>query len=141
MSEWIEAETNTHQDHVIAHVIGATVLGHFVFDETAFLLLDIGFVWNIYLDVEMGLVPQVTAISELDADGEIKSDLRHDVDLLGTGSISGLHRMKPNVSGSPIVSVEFLINGNQRRLVLSCEESSLIVETSLETTEVNIYEQ
>ena len=63
---WTAAETNTHQDHVIAHVIGATVLGHFIWDETAYLLLDIGFVWNIYLDMEMGLVPQTVAIRELD---------------------------------------------------------------------------
>ena len=36
MSEWTVAETNTHQDHVIAHVIGATVVGYFVWDETAY---------------------------------------------------------------------------------------------------------
>ena len=53
---WTAAETNTHQDHVIAHVIGATPLGHFILDETAYMLLDIGFIWNIYLDMEMGLV-------------------------------------------------------------------------------------
>ena len=34
---WTLAETNTHQDHVIAHVIGATPLGHFVWDETAYI--------------------------------------------------------------------------------------------------------
>ena len=48
---------------MIAHVIGASVLGHFVWDETAYLLLDIGFIWNIYLDGEMGLVPQTLALT------------------------------------------------------------------------------
>ena len=67
---WTPLETNTHQDHVIAHVIGATPLGHFIWDETAFILLDIGFIWNIYLDLEMGLVPHSVAIAELDADEE-----------------------------------------------------------------------
>ena len=71
MDNWSPADTNTHQDHVIAHVIGATVEAYFVWDETAYLVLDIGFVWNIYLDIEMGLVPQVVAIAELDASGEL----------------------------------------------------------------------
>ncbi len=53
---WTAAETNKHQDHVIAHVIGATPLEYFIHDETAYVLLDIGFIWNIYLDMEMGLV-------------------------------------------------------------------------------------
>ena len=73
MTEWELAETNTHQDHVIAHVIGATVLAHFILDETAYLLLDIGFIWNIYLDGEMGLVPQSVAVAELDADESLKA--------------------------------------------------------------------
>ncbi|MEA2172806.1 MAG: hypothetical protein QOD00_398, partial [Blastocatellia bacterium] len=30
MTEWLDQETSMHQDHVIAHVIGATVLGYFV---------------------------------------------------------------------------------------------------------------
>ena len=38
-------------------------MGHFVWDETAYLLLDIGFIWNIYLDGEMGLVQQTLAMT------------------------------------------------------------------------------
>jgi len=42
MSEdWAAKETNTHQTRVIAHVIGATVLGYFVFDETFHALLTL----------------------------------------------------------------------------------------------------
>ena len=82
---WTPLETNTHQDHVIAHVIGATPLGHFVWDETAFILLDIGFIWNVYLDLEMGLVPQTVAIAELEADEVVKSELRSDADRLLRG--------------------------------------------------------
>ncbi len=140
MSDWHEAETNTHQDHVIAHVIGATALGHFVWDETAYLLLDIGFVWNIYLDGEMGLVPQVAAIAELDATDQIRSELSADADAIGRGVVDSLNRMKATQSASPIVSVEFLMNDKSRRIQLTCEESTLIVETSLETAEVNIHE-
>ena len=118
---WTPLETNTHQDHVIAHVIGATPLGHFIWDETAFILLDIGFIWNIYLDLEMGLVPQTVAIAELEAEDAVKDELRSKVDLwLREGN------------GSPIESVEVFESGDERRLVLNCGEGSLVVETSLE---------
>jgi len=108
---WTAVETNKHQDHVIAHVIGATPLEHFIHDETAYLLLDIGFIWNIYLDMEMGLVPQRLALSELDVDSEL------------------LQRTK--VECGAIESVELLEDGEERRLVLNCEQGQLIIETSL----------
>jgi hypothetical protein len=137
---WQRAETNTHQDHVIAHVIGATVTGHFVWDETAYLLLDIGFIWNIYLDGEMGLVPQTQAIAELEADNEMKTAVRADVDAISLGSYDSLQRVSA-FAGSPIESVDFLVWEHSRMIKLNCEESTLMVETSLETTEVKIYEQ
>ena len=112
---WAATETNKHQDHVIAHVIGATPLGHFIHDETAYVLLDIGFIWNIYLDMEMGLVPHRLAISELEADDEKKRELSE----------------VRNVESSPIESVELFENGDERRLVLNCELDSLVIETSL----------
>ncbi|HKY42457.1 MAG TPA: hypothetical protein VJM50_05145 [Pyrinomonadaceae bacterium] len=117
---WTPLETNTHQDHVIAHVIGATPLGHFIWDETAFILLDIGFIWNIYLDLEMGLVPQSVAIAELEADEATKSELRAKVEEWMHGE-----------SSSPIESVEVFGSGDERRLVLICEEGRLVIETSI----------
>ena len=109
---WTVLETNTHQDHVIAHVIGATPLGHFIWDETAYILLDIGFIWNIYLDMEMGLVPQSLAIAEL-------NELRAFVDQAN------------DTSTGPIESVELFENGDERMLVLNCESGKLLIETSL----------
>ena len=108
---WSVAETNKHQDHVIAHVIGATPLGYFIHDETAFIILDIGFIWNVYLDMEMGLVPERMAISELDVDAELLQ--------------------RTHVECGPIESVELFEDGEVRRLVLNCEQGSLVVETSL----------
>ena len=108
---WTAAETNKHQDHVIAHVIGATPLGHFIHDETAYLLLDIGFIWNIYLDMEMGLVPERLALSELDVDAELLQ--------------------RTNVECGPIESAELFEDREERRLVLNCEQGQLIIETSL----------
>ena len=119
---WTAKETNTHQDHVIAHVIGATPLGHFVWDETAYILLDIGFVWNIYLDGEMGLVPHSVAVNELEADDAKKSELRSYVDQwLQSG----------NAEASPIESVEFFESEDGRRLVMICEQQQIAIETSL----------
>ena len=120
---WTEAETNTHQDHVIAHVIGATPLGHFIWDETAYIVLDIGFIWNIYLDMEMGLVPHRLAISELEADDEKKKEFSE----------------ARNVESSPIESVEFFQDGDERRLVINCELDHLVIETSLGHRWTRIY--
>ena len=108
---WTAAETNKHQDHVIAHVIGATPLEHFIHDETAYLLLDIGFIWNIYLDMEMGLVPERLALSELNVDAELLQ--------------------RTNVECGPIESAELFEDREERRLVLNCEQGQLIIETSL----------
>jgi len=120
---WTAAETDTHQDHVIAHVIGATPLGHFVWDETAYIVLDIGFIWNIYLDMQMGLVPHRLAIDELEADDETKKELSE----------------VRNVESSPIESIEVFENGDERRLVLNCELDRLVIETSLSHRWTRIY--
>lgn len=112
---WTVLETNTHQDHVIAHVIGATPLGHFVWDETAYVILDIGFIWNIYLNLEMGLVPERVAISELEADEATKNELLQ----------------AANEEASPIESIELFEDGDARRLVMNCERGSVVIETSI----------
>src|SRR6267378_1678023 len=84
-SDWTERGTTKHQDHVIAHVLGATVLGWFIAGEAAHLLLDIGFLWTIYLDGEMNLLPQGVAITEFSFDevtpGD-KAELVFDAQLL-----------------------------------------------------------
>ncbi|HJU93678.1 MAG TPA: hypothetical protein VJ656_12140, partial [Pyrinomonadaceae bacterium] len=73
-----------------------------------------------YLDLEMGLVPHTVAIAELEADEEIKNELRSKIDLWLRGEHS-----------SPIESVDLFESGDERRLVLNREEGNLIVETSL----------
>jgi hypothetical protein len=116
---WERGETNTHQDHVIAHVIGASVLRYFVWDETAYLLLDIGFIWNIYLDAEMGLLPEALALGELEVDGD-------------------LTRWESVAEPSPIQSVDLFQSDDGRRLVLNCEETILVLETSFTTREIHV---
>ncbi len=116
---WRPAETNTHQDHVIAHVIGASVLSHFVWDETAHLLLDIGFIWNVYLDAEMGLLPEALALAELELD-------------------ENLRQWQPVPTPSPIQSVDLFQSEDGRRLVLNCEDTNITLETSFTTREISI---
>jgi hypothetical protein len=139
-SEWELHETSTHQDHVIAHVIGTTVLGYFEFNESAYLLLDIGFIWMIFVDGEMGLVPQTMAISELELDEDAKADLRADVQALhDNGSdAENLARLEPAPHGCLITEVSFYATESNRRLVIQGEEASLAIVTSLLTGEIQV---
>ncbi len=142
-SEWTERETSTHQDHVIAHVVGATVLGWFIAGEAAHLLLDIGFLWTIYLDGEMNLLPQGVAIPELDA-GELssadKTELAFDAQLLLSEGreAGGLKRFTSAAVECLIHAVDFFAANSERRLVIRGEVANIEIETSLETSEVRI---
>jgi hypothetical protein len=127
---WTTAETNRHQDHVIAHVVGATPLGYFIWDETAYILLDIGFIWNIYLDMEMGLLPHMVTIDELETDDTMKKNLRLDVDVLTQGGES-LLLIKSASGVGPIQSAELFESEDGRRLVLDCEAGNLVIETNI----------
>ncbi len=140
-STWIDASTSTHQDHVIAHVIGATVVGYFILDETVYLLLDIGFVWHIYLNGEMGLVPHPVMLAELDIDDPGKEQLRSDIDaLLSSERTISLKRMTANWLQSPIEQVVLKRNGDTLRVVSTCENGGLMVETSETKREVEVME-
>jgi hypothetical protein len=142
-SDWVECETTKHQDHVIAHVLGATVLGWFIAGDAAQLLLDIGFLWTIYLDGEMNLLPQGVAISEMTAD-ELSSAAKTEVALdaqllLNQGAdVTGLKRISAAPSECLITAVECLAANSNRRIVISGESAKIEVLTSPETAEVRV---
>ena len=141
--DWTQLETTTHQDHVIAHVLGATVLGWLIAGEAAHLLLDIGFLWTIYLDGEMNLLPQGVAIPEIDADelsSADKTDLSFDAQLLldGGGDATGLKRFIAAPVECLIVAVEVLAADSGRRIVIRGEAASIRVEASLATSELDV---
>ena len=139
-SEWSPLETSRHQDHVIAHVVGATVLGYFEFDQAAHLLLDIGFIWTIFVDGEMGLLSQSYAINDLGLDAEAKAELLADVELLhneGRGA-AGHARLTPAPVDCLIAEVGFYALGDRRRILITGEEGSLFIETSLRTGEIRV---
>jgi hypothetical protein len=140
MTEWLEHQTSTHQDHVIAHVVGATVLGYFVKEEAAHLLLDIGFIWTILLDGEMGLVTQSLAIAELLIDDETRAGLLSDAQRLhdGAGDTAPLSSMTSAPDECLVTEVDFYAHQERRRIVVGCEGASLLIETSLVTREITV---
>lgn len=143
---WTELETSTHQDHVIKHVLGATVLGWLVAGEAVHFLLDIGFLWTIYLEGEMNLLPQGVAIPELEAN-EIspadKAELAFDAQLLLAEGreASGLKRFTAASVECLITNVEIFGSDSDRRIVVKGEDSTIEVQASLETALLTIHEQ
>ena len=140
---WPEIETSTHQDHVIKHVLGATVLGWFTAGEAAHMLLDIGFLWTIYLDAEMNLLPQGVAIGELEGNDITSADrteLAFDADqLLQQGrDTPGLKRFTAAPVEYLIDSVEVFGSDGQRLVVINGESVSIKIETSIENAEIGI---
>jgi hypothetical protein len=137
---WTPKDTTTHQDHVIAHVLGATFLGYFIFEEALYILLDIGFVWTIFLDGEMGLLPHPVAVTELEMDREIKEQIKADIDvLLGSeASPEKLLRLIPPPVECQIKDVSFFAAEDRRRLLVAGAEASIVIETSLATAEVQV---
>jgi len=137
---WSSQETSKHQDHVIAHVVGATVLGFFIAGEAAHVLLDIGFIWMIYLDGEMGLLPQSMAVAELDLDETIQAELLSDISLLhkeGRDAPEGLKRLRAAPADCLINEVSLYADTERRRILMTGENEHLVIETSLTTGEIS----
>ena len=138
---WTEAATTTHQDHVIAHVIDTTVLGYLVLDDAIHLLLDIGFIWKIYVDGEMGLLPHPVAMAELNVEAELLTQFKIDVDLLlkGNGEL-GLARFVPIRDSFPITAVQPFVRGDEHKLLLEGETQIIQITTSMKEASIEITE-
>jgi hypothetical protein len=140
---WTEAETSTHQDHVIKHVLGATVLGWTIAGEAAHLLLDMGFLWTIYLDGEMNLLPQGVAIAELEGDdlnSADRAELAFDADLLASEGryATGLKRFTAASVACLIESVDVQELDSRRRIIIRGDRGTITVETSVENGDVRV---
>lgn len=137
---WRPEETGTHQDHVIAHVIGATVLGYFAADDALHFALDIGFIWTIFPDAEMGLVPQSLALKELNTDDEERARLADDLRRLHDGDMDAETpaRVTPAPAGCLVEEVRLLAKDEMRRLEIQGETSALFVEASTLTGEMSV---
>jgi hypothetical protein len=140
---WTALETTTHQDHVIAHVLGATIYGWFIAGEAAHCLLDIGFLWTIYLDGDMNLLPQGVAIADLDSDTATvaeKAELVFDAQLLLSEGYNaqGLKRFTPARVECLITGVEIFAAASARRIVIRGEIASIEVQASLPDSSITI---
>ncbi|HEX8138556.1 MAG TPA: hypothetical protein VF544_13395 [Pyrinomonadaceae bacterium] len=141
-SEWSPQETNTHQDHVIAHLLGATVLGYFETEQAVHLLLDMGFIWTVYVDGEMGLLPQGVAIAELEVEEGLRAMLREETQALHDRGLwaQGLRAFTIAPVECLITEVTLEARGREElRILVSGEEGSLAIETSLITGEVQVH--
>ncbi|MDQ1610193.1 MAG: hypothetical protein QOG00_124 [Pyrinomonadaceae bacterium] len=138
--EWRPGETGTHQDHVIAHVVGATVLGYFAADDALHLSLDIGFIWTIFADAEMGLVPESLALRELNVGEEERARLVEELRRLHDGETEGdsFARVTPAPAGCLIEEVRLLARDEMRRLEIRGEAAALVVEASTLTGEMSV---
>ena len=74
-------------------------------------------------------MPQTLAITELEADDGLKSELRSDIDRLMRGESPV--RMTAVDDATPIDSIELFEYEDNRRLVLNCEEGRVVVETQM----------
>lgn len=140
-SDWLPEETNKHQDHVIAHTLGTTVLGYFIVDDAVALLLDIGFIWSIYVDAEMGLLPQSVMVAELPLDNETKAQIASDIERLheeGRTAQGALVHLTPAPVDCLIREVSLYAHDDKRRILIEGEEQSLMIETSLATARIHV---
>ena len=141
--EWALVETSTYQDHVIKHVLGATVLGWVVIEDAMHVLLDVGLLWTIYVNAEMSLMAQSVAIEDLES-----NELSHDEVLQLTSDAqrlisegreaTDLERFSAAPVQCTIISVEVYAAGSQRRIVVAGETADIEIETSLEVTSFHI---
>ena len=137
---WADAALSTYQDHVVAHVVGATVLGHFVWEEALHLVLDIGFVWTVFVDGEMLLRHERLALSELGlADGE-RAALEAEFDALHEGGPppASPSRARRAPGGCTIKEVELYADGTRHRVVVRGEQSALVVEMDAVACEISV---
>ena len=141
--DWTELETSTYQEHVIKHVLGATILGWAVIGDAAHFLLDVGLLWTIYVNAEMNLMAQGVAIQDLEGEDVTRDDvaaLAVDADLLNSQGreASGLKRFTVAPFECLITSVEFFGSDSQRRIVVVGESANIEIKTSLESSEIDI---
>jgi len=141
--EWVEAETNTHQDHVIAHVIGATALGYFVADEALHFVLDIGFIWSLYVDGEMGLLLQSVALAELNETGEMRDEFAADMRALhgDGGHAAALARVTVAPENCLVEAVRVYRTDGRLKFVIQAEDATLIVVSRIAPPEFHVYQE
>jgi hypothetical protein len=124
----------------VAHVLGATVLGYFEADDALHLSLDIGFIWTIFPDAEMGLLPESFALRELNISDAERARLAEDLRRLhdGDADAATFSRLTPAPAGCLVEEVRLLAKDEMLRLEIQGETAALVVEASTLTGEMSV---
>jgi hypothetical protein len=140
---WTELETSTYQEHVIKHVLGATILGWAMIGDATHFLLDVGLLWTVYVNAEMNLMAQAVAIQDLEGEGATREDvtaMSADADLLNSRGrdATGLARFNASPVECMIKSVELFAADSQYRILIVGETADLEIQTSSEPPHFSI---
>jgi hypothetical protein len=142
---WTELETSTYQDHVIKHVIEGTVLGWFIADDAAHLVLDVGLLWTIYVNAEMNLMALFVAIEDLEGEELPKpviDELMSDAELLVSNGCEAAELKHFTVAsvGCLVDEVVLFSTESRRRIVIHGEAATIEIQTSTSDGSINISE-
>jgi len=139
---WEPFETNTHQDHVIAHVLGTSVLGYFILADAIHLLLDIGFLWKIYADAEMGLLPHPVAVAELEISDDERKQIAADIDrrLSSIDELSQFSKLKLLANECLIEEVEIFAREQKKKLILRGEQADVELSLSAQDDSIELHQ-
>src|SRR5215471_10855255 len=140
---WSALETSTYQDHVIKHVLGATILGWIVIADAMHVLLDVGLLWTIYVNGEMSLMAQHVAVEDLESDELSRAEVSQliaDAQLLISDGreATGLQGFTAAPVECTIITVEVFASGSKRRIAIAGETADIEIESSGEPPEFNI---
>jgi hypothetical protein len=118
------------------------VLGYFKADDALHLSLDIGFIWTIFADTEMGLVPESLALKELNVNEAERARLFDELRQLHEedADAATLAHVTPAPAGCLVEEVRLLANDELRRLEIRGEMFALVVYASPITGEMSIEE-
>lgn len=137
--EWTPLETGTYQDHVIAHIVGASVIGYLLLNDAAHFLLDIGFVWKVYADGDMRLALQKLAVADME--DELKAALLEEINLLHGEGRSAEQKLKyfsqPSVD-CLITEVNLYERGEELCVRIDAEMASIVLMASRATGHINL---
>ncbi|HYX28060.1 MAG TPA: hypothetical protein VE863_05800 [Pyrinomonadaceae bacterium] len=140
---WTPLETSTYQDHVIKHVLGATVLGWLAIGDALHLVLDVGLLWTIYVNAEMNLMALAVAIDDLEGDEIGHAEVLQLQDeaqrLIAEGrEVHDLARFDAAPLDCPVVEVELFGSDAKKRIIIRGEAGEIEIETSNEPDHFSI---
>ena len=132
---WTPLETSTYQDHVIKHVLGASVLGWVAIEDALHLVLDVGLLWTIYANGEMNLMALSVAIQDLQGDEVSQTEvlqLQNDAQLLTANGreAHGLTRFQAAPVDCVVVEVDLFGSAEHRQIIIRGETADIRIETA-----------